>query len=87
MADNWIWVAVMDGQPIATAHHQKDIEHMLDVYCGVPDNLSERLRYEPYDSKYPSVNDLEGIYYYKDVNNPNEYQIKLYGVEYKKHKI
>jgi hypothetical protein len=29
MADNWIWVAVMDGQPIAVAHHQKDIEHML----------------------------------------------------------
>lgn len=81
--NNWVYVATLGGNPIAAAHTKKDIEHMLDVHCGVPDNISQRLRYEPYDSKYPSINDLEGIYYYKDANDPNEYEIKLYGVEYK----
>lgn len=83
---NYAYVALIDGKPIAVAHTQEDIEFMLDDYNGVATGHSVRVKYEPYDSKYPSINDLEGIYTYQDLKNGEVDTFKVYGVEYKREK-
>ena len=42
--------------------------------------------YQPYDSKYPSINDLEGIYYYKDEMGDVD-EFRVYGTEYSSKQI
>jgi len=81
---NYVFVAILDGSPIAAAHTKADIEEMLDEYNGVKTGHAEKVKYEPYNSKYPSINDLEGVYTYKDKDG--EYEIKVYGTEYKREK-
>ena len=83
---NYAYVALIDGKPIAVAHTQEDIEFMLDDYNGVTTGHSVRVKYEPYDSKYPSINDLEGIYTYQDLKSGEIDIFKVYGVEYKREK-
>lgn len=48
---------------------------------GYPMVNKDQLTYQPYDSKYPSINDLEGIYYHKDgMGDVDEFRV--YGTEY-----
>jgi hypothetical protein len=56
------------------------LEKLLDEYCGVEFGCAERICYKPYDSKFPSINDLEGTYTIKD--SEGEYEVKVYGVKY-----
>jgi len=83
---DYAFVAIFDGKPIAVAHTQEDIEFMLDDYNGVTTGHSVRVKYEPYDSKYPSINDLEGTYTYQDLKTGEVDTFKVYGVEYKREK-
>jgi hypothetical protein len=77
---DWVFVATLDGTPIASAHNKEQLEKLLDEYCGVEFGCAERICYKPYDSKFPSINDLEGTYTIKD--SEGEYEVKVYGVKY-----
>ena len=83
---NYAYVALFDGTPIAVAHTREDIEFMLDDYNGVANGHSVRVNYEPYNSKYPSINDLEGMYTYQDLKTGGVDFFKVYGVEYEREK-
>lgn len=80
---DYVFVAIFGSTPIATAHSMEDIEKMLDDYNGVDKGLSKRVRYQPYDSKFPSINDLEGTYYYKEIDFDYEDEFKVYCVGYR----
>lgn len=86
MIYNYSYVVLFGDKPILSAHTQKDIEEMLDDYNGVYKGISERVEYKPYNNKYPSINDLEGVYYYKDLKTGEIDEFKVYGVEYKREK-
>lgn len=78
---NYAFVALWDNHPVAVAHTKEDLESMLAEYC-----FGEMIKYEAYDSKYPSINDLEGVYTYKDGSDGSILTFKVYGVEYKREK-
>lgn len=78
---DWVFVVLCDNHPIAVAHTREDVENMISEYCtGV------MIKYEVYNSKYPSINDLEGVYTYKDGTDGSLIEFKIYGVEYKREK-
>lgn len=79
---NYIYVVICDGRPILSAHNKDEIERMLHEYIfGSKEVNKNQLMYKPYESKYPSINDLEGIYYYKDdMGDVDEFRV--YGTEY-----
>lgn len=79
---NYVYVVVCDGRPILAAHNKNEIECMLHEYIfGIREVNKAQLTYQPYDSKYPSINDLEGIYYHKDgMGDVDEFRV--YGTEY-----
>jgi hypothetical protein len=81
---NFIYVVMNGDYPILVAHTQSDIEQMLDDYNGTHLGDETRVRYEPYNSKYPSINDLEGTYYYRNTKTHEETAYKVYGTEYKR---
>lgn len=80
---DYAYVAILDGSPVAVAHSIEQIEKMLDDYTGASTGLSKRIKYVPFDSKYPSLNELEGIYFYKDEGYQEVDEYKIYAVEYK----
>lgn len=84
---NYVYVVTSDGRPILAAHDKVEIESMLHEYIfGLREVNKDQLRYQPYDSKYPSINDLEGIYYYKDeLGDVDEFRV--YGTEYSNKQI
>lgn len=64
---NYVYIVICDGKPILAAHNKDEIENMLHEYIfGSREVDRDQLTYKPYESKYPSINELEGIYYYKD---------------------
>ena len=79
---NYVYIVICDGRPILAAHDKDEIERMLHEYIfGSEEVNKDQLTYKPYDSKYPSINDLEGIYYYKDdMGDVDEFRV--YGSEY-----
>lgn len=81
---DYAYVVILDKNPILVAHTKSDIEQMLDKYNGVEFGYETRVRYEPYDSKYPSINDLEGTYYYRNTETYEETAYKVYGTEYRR---
>ena len=84
---NYVYVVVSDGRPILAAHNKYEIESMLHEYIfGSREVNKDQLRYQPYDSKYPSINDLEGIYYYKDEMGDVD-EFRVYGTEYSSKQI
>ena len=83
MNHDYCYVAMCDGTPILVAHTIEEIQSLLDDYNGVPNKLSERIKYKSYDSYFPSINDLEGTYTYKDTLTGDIDEFKVYGVKYK----
>ena len=84
---NYVYVVVCNGRPIVAAHNKAEIESMLHEYIfGSKEVNKDQLRYQPYDSKYPSINDLEGIYYYKDEMGDVD-EFRVYGTEYSSKQI
>ena len=81
---DFIFIALWNGTPIASAHTMEELEVSLDEYTGANIGLSNRLRYVAYNSKYPSINDYEGSYYYLDNNEINEDEFKIYCTGYRK---
>ena len=79
---NYVYIVICDGRPILAAHDKDEIERMLHEYIfGSEEVKKDQLSYQPYDSKYPSINDLEGIYYYKnEMGGVDEFRV--YGSEY-----
>lgn len=79
---NYVYVVICDSRPILAAHNKDEIERMLHEYIfGSKEVNKNQLMYKPYESKYPSINDLEGIYYYKDdMGDVDEFRV--YGTEY-----
>lgn len=79
---NYVYVVTCDGKPILAAHNKTEIENMLYEYIFGSEKVNkDQVTYKPFDSKYPSINDLEGIYYYKDeMGNVDEFRV--YGTEY-----
>ena len=79
---NYVYVVVCDGKPILAAHYANEIENMLHEYIfGSKEVNRDQLTYQGYSSKYPSITDLEGIYYYKnEMGNVDEFRV--YGTEY-----
>ena len=64
---NYVYIVICDGKPILAAHNKDEIENMLHEYIfGSREVDRDQLTYKPYESKYPSINELEGIYYSKD---------------------
>lgn len=84
---NYVYVVTCDGKPILAAHNKAEIESMLHEYIfGSREVNKDQLMYQPYDSKYPSINDLEGIYYYKDEMGDVD-EFRVYGTEYSSKQI
>ena len=84
---NYVYVVTSDGRPILAAHNNAEIEDMLHEYIfGSSEVNKDRLTYQAYSSKYPSINDLEGIYYYKnEMGDVDEFRV--YGTEYSNKQI
>ena len=72
-----ILVAMWDGIPVASAPTHKLLVELLNEYNG-----SVFTRYVAHDSKYPSINELEGVYYYTD-SEGGEDEFKIRSVEFK----
>ena len=84
---NYVYVVTCDCMPILAAHNKAEIENMLHEYIfGSREVNKDQLRYQPYDSKYPSINDLEGIYYYNDEMGDVD-EFRVYGTEYSNKQI
>ena len=84
---NYVYVVTSDGRPILAAHNKAEIEDMLHEYIfGSSEVNKDHLTYQAYSSKYPSINDLEGIYYYKnEMGDVDEFRV--YGTEYSNKQI
>ena len=72
-----ILVAMWDGIPVASAPTHELLVKLLNEYNG-----SVFTRYVAHDSKYPSINELEGVYYYTD-SDGSEDAFKIRSVEFK----
>lgn len=74
------YVAIFHGRPIAVAHEMEELEGMIDRFTGADRGLSQRIRYEPYDGKFPD--DLEGTYFYRDRGEEEIDEYRVYCVDY-----
>ena len=74
-----IYLATINGTPLFSSENFDKLVEKLDEYNGVEKGLSHKVRYEPYETKYPD--DLEGTYYYKD-NKGTEDLFKIYCIEH-----
>lgn len=74
------YVAVFHGKPIAVAHELEELEVMIDGFTGADRGLSHRIKFEPYDGKFPD--DLEGTYFYRDKGEEEMDEYRVYCVDY-----
>lgn len=78
---DYVFVALFGTTPVAAAHTKEDIEDLLKEYTQ-----GEMVEYKPYDSKYPSINELEGYYIFKDPHDNSLLEFKVYSTEYRREK-
>lgn len=74
---DFAFVAMLDGLPVAVTHTDDDMMMLLAEFSG-----GELVEYKPYYSKYPSVNDYHGSYYYEEANTNEILEYKVFLVTY-----
>lgn len=80
---DYTFVVTIDGSPIGCSLTMTGIENILYEYTGANVGESIFVKYVPFNSKFTSVPNIEGIFFFRDKESCDVDEYKVYCVDYK----